>query len=127
MDESDKELLENIGQLYAEIRKEAGLTQRAAAALAESNQARISYLENGKADIFILTLRRWANIYGYDIEINLVPIQDEDEIAFNKLLAETMSEIEEENNGDYEDRAARVLSEMRPEVPNHGSHAETPR
>lgn len=99
-DEDGQALLDSIGELFLELRQEAGLTQRQAAEKAESIQARVSNLENGKADVFILTLQKWARVYGYDIQLHVVPIEDEGEKAFNELLASTMAEIEDEDNAD---------------------------
>lgn len=79
MTEQDKTFLENIGQLYLECREEAKLTQREAALRADSAPARVSYLENGRAEVGILTLQKWAAVYGYQIEFNLIPLHEEAE------------------------------------------------
>lgn len=97
-DEADQNLLDEIGGLFIGLRKRAGLNQRQAAKLAESTQSRVSDLENGKADVLILTLHRWARAYGYDTEIHFVPIEDEETKAFNEALATAMAEIEGEDN-----------------------------
>ena len=81
LSESDSAFLKTLGDLYREMREDAGLTQREAAELAGSRQARVSYLENGKADIQILTLERWANIYGYQIHLSLEPLENDEEEA----------------------------------------------
>lgn len=79
MKEDEKEFLADIGQIFRGIREEAGLGQREAAALVGSAAARVSYLENGKADIKILTLEKWANAYGYEIQVDVVPMRTEEE------------------------------------------------
>ena len=97
-DEAGQNLLDSIGELFLSLRQEAGLTQRQAAEKAESIQARVSNLENGKADIFILTLQKWARVYGYDIELHVVPLEDRRQEEFEDTLAALMDEIEKEDN-----------------------------
>lgn len=77
--ESAQALLLSIGEALIMLRQGSGLTQRQAAKLANSTQARISDLENGKADVQILTLQRWAKTYGYEVELSFVPIEESEE------------------------------------------------
>lgn len=77
LDDEAKNLWENVGSALRTVREQEGLTQRQAAKLAESTQARISDVENGKADLFVSTIQKWARVYGYSIEIHLVPMDDE--------------------------------------------------
>lgn len=70
-------LLDNIGAGLLTLRINSGLTQREAAKKAESTQARLSDLENGKAGVQVATLQRWADIYGYELEILFVPSEEE--------------------------------------------------
>lgn len=91
-DEVGQNILDSIGVIIRDLREEAGLTQRQAAKLANSTQNQLSDLENGKADIFVLTLQRWARAFGCNLEMHFVPIEDE----FNEALAEALAEIEEE-------------------------------
>lgn len=77
LDEEIQTIWDNVGSALVQLREASGLTQRQAAKLADSTQARISDLENGKADMFISTLQRWAKVYGYSVEIHLVPIEEE--------------------------------------------------
>lgn len=90
-------LLEDVGELFRELREESGLTQREAARAIESTQARISDIENGKSDILVGTLSRWASAYGYRLDIGLVPMEDEFDIALNAAIQELQ---EEGNDGD---------------------------
>lgn len=78
MNEKFQELLDSIAAALIHIRRESRMTQRQAAAKANSTQARISDLENGKADVFVSTLQRWAAVYGYDVEIHFVPVEEEE-------------------------------------------------
>lgn len=64
--------------MFKEVRTEQGLNQRDASKLAGMTQARISYLERGVQDIRLLTLQHWARSYGYELEVNLVPITPEE-------------------------------------------------
>lgn len=91
------EFLESVGELFRDLREEFGLTQREAARAIESTQARISDIENGKSDILVGTLNRWASAYGYRIEIGLVPMEDEFDAALNAAIQELQ---EEESDGD---------------------------
>lgn len=92
MTEEEWQLLADIGQMYKDLRLSAGLGQRGAAAILGTSQARVPVLEKGQADVMVTTLNRWAHIYGYVVEINLVPIEDE----FDKALREAVEELAEE-------------------------------
>jgi len=76
-EEEKKDLWVNIGLALQELRAQEGLTQRQAAALASSTQARISDLELGRADMFVSTLEQWARVYGYHVEVHFVPIEED--------------------------------------------------
>lgn len=93
MTEREWEILAGIGELFKELRQEAGLTQREAALALGTSQARVPVLEHGQADVMITTLNRWAGLYGYEVQINLVPIEDE----FDKALREALEELAEED------------------------------
>lgn len=95
--ESAQALLSSVGEALITLRQEAGLTQRQAAKNANSTQARISDLENGKADVQILTLQRWAKVYGYDLELSFIPIEEDE---FESNLVTMIQEIEEEGNAE---------------------------
>lgn len=95
MDENERALVLDLGNLFKELREEACLTQRQAAQLVDSTQSRLSELENGKTDIKLLTILKWAGCYGYSVNISLEPIQDEETRAFNELLRQAMEEDNE--------------------------------
>lgn len=92
MTEEEWNLLAAIGEMYKELRIESGLTQREAADRLNTSQARVPVLEKGQADIMVTTLNRWANLYGHEVQISLVPIEDE----FTKALREAAEELEAE-------------------------------
>lgn len=92
MTEQEWHLLAQIGELYKELRLEAGLTQREVATALGTSQARVPVLEHGQADVMITTLNRWASVYGHQVQITLVPIEDE----FTKALREAAEELAEE-------------------------------
>lgn len=92
--EEEWALLQSIGGIFKELRLEHGLTQKAAAQKLGTSQARVPVLEHGQADVMLLTLNRWANLYGHEVQISLVPIEDE----FDKALREAMEELEEEQH-----------------------------
>lgn len=73
-----EEILWNVGQIFKELREDKGLDQRTAAQMCGSSQARISPLENGRTDLKMSTLIRYANAYGYGIEINFVELENVD-------------------------------------------------
>lgn len=91
--EEEESLLKNVGELFKDVRLSIGLSQRGAAALSLSTQARISYLEKGATDVQLLTLHRFARAYGYELEIHLTPILDPETKEFNDALAEAMAEL----------------------------------
>lgn len=89
MSEEEWQLLENIGEMYKSLRLAAGLQQREAAQALGTSQARIPVLEKGQADVMVTTLSRWASLYGYQVEIKLIPIEDE----FTKALREAAESL----------------------------------
>ena len=84
-----EELLKNLGLILRGFREDTGYSQREAAALVGSIQGTVSYLENGKVDAHILTIQKWANLYGYNLELHFAPIEDE----FDKLLREAVEDL----------------------------------
>lgn len=85
-------MLANIGAMYHELRQEHEMTQQQAARAVGVSQGRVSVLELGQADVMITTLHRWAHIYGCEVQISLVPIEDE----FDKALREAAEELAQE-------------------------------
>jgi transcriptional regulator with XRE-family HTH domain len=77
LEEDTQNLWENVGSSLRTVREQAGLTQRQAAKLAGSSQSRLSEVEIGKADLFVSTIQKWASVYGYTVEIHLVPVDEE--------------------------------------------------
>jgi len=71
-------LLDDIAGALQILRARAGLTQKQAAKAGHTTPARISDLENAKCDVFVSTLQKIANGYGYDLEIHFVPREEED-------------------------------------------------
>lgn len=74
----EKEFLESLATAFKQIRAEAGLTHRQAAAMIPTTTSRISEMENAKTDICVLTLQKWAHAYGYSIELSFVPFEEEE-------------------------------------------------
>lgn len=93
-DMSDQEwrLLEDIGQMFKDLRVESGMTQQQAARALGVSQGRVPVLEHGQADVMITTLNRWASLYGLGVQISLVPIEDE----FDEALREAAEELADE-------------------------------
>lgn len=83
--DEEKHFLGGIGDLFREMREEAGITQREAASRLNSIQARCSSLETGRADMMMTTLYRWAEIYGYRLEIGVTPIGKPPELGDYRL------------------------------------------
>lgn len=81
MSEDEWALLQNIGELFKEMRTEKSMTQRQAAKTLGTCQARLPVLENGQADVMITTLHRWARLYGYELEIAVIKLEEEDSNA----------------------------------------------
>lgn len=87
-----EELIKNLGLVLRGFRENAGYSQREAAAQIGSIQGTVSYLENGKTDAHILTIQKWANLYGYNLELHFTPIEDE----FDRLLREAANDLASE-------------------------------
>lgn len=94
MNEEDQAWLKTIGEIFRGIREEQGLTQRQAACLAGSTQARISDIELGKADILLTTLEKWARVYGYEVNLEIQPIEGLEVHNFNEELQELVVDME---------------------------------
>lgn len=77
--EGDQRLLDSIAEAMKTMREGEGLSQRAVAKLSASTQSRVSDIENGKADLFVLTLRKFALAFGYEVEISFIPLEDLEE------------------------------------------------
>lgn len=77
MSDGEWNLLGAVGELFKKVRLEANMSQSQAAKAVGMSQARVPVLENGQADIMLVTLNRWANVYGYAVQLLLVPIEDE--------------------------------------------------
>lgn len=78
MIEKLENLLTGISITLYNFRQEAGLTQRQIAERANTRQSRISEIENDRLDDMKLsTLVRWAEAYGYDVEITFRLAEDE--------------------------------------------------
>jgi len=73
-----KDLLDDIAGALRILREGAGMTQKQAAKAGHTTSARISDLENAKCDMFVSTLQKIADGYGYDLEIHFVPREEED-------------------------------------------------
>ena len=96
MSDDEWATLAQIGSMFKELRLEAGLNQKEAAKALGTSQARLPVLENGQADVMITTLMRHAALYGYNVEISLVPAEEDE---FTKALREAVEELEEERAG----------------------------
>ena len=68
MEYSDKELLERIGLKIVAKRKELNLTQEDLAYSANIDRTYIGYVENGKQNITITMLNRFAKALKLDIK-----------------------------------------------------------
>lgn len=58
---------ETIGRLLKEARERCGLTQEQAARYLGVVREIMSYYENGRREIDLLSIKRLADLYGYDI------------------------------------------------------------
>ena len=68
MDYSDKELLERIGTIIAARRKELNLTQEDLAFAADIDRTYVGYVENGKQNITISMLYKFAKALKMDVK-----------------------------------------------------------
>ncbi|MCL6614111.1 MAG: helix-turn-helix domain-containing protein [Firmicutes bacterium] len=86
---------ERIGARLREARERAGLTQEQAARSAGLVREQLSYYENGRREIDLVSLKKLADLYGYTVSYFLEeePRQAGDELA----LAFRAGEIAEED------------------------------
>ncbi|NLG83675.1 MAG: helix-turn-helix transcriptional regulator [Firmicutes bacterium] len=86
---------ERIGTRLKEARERAGLTQEQAARAAGLVREQLSYYENGRREIDLVSLEKLANLYGYAISYFLEEERPQagDELA----LAFRAGEIAEED------------------------------
>lgn len=68
MEYTDKELLEKIGQKISARRKELSLTQEALAYMADIDRTYIGYVENGRQNITLSMLNKFAKALKLDIK-----------------------------------------------------------
>ena len=87
------QLLTFLGTGFRQLREDAGLSQREAAAALDTAQGRISAVENGQSDLKLSTLVRWANAYGYHLEILFHPMEDPLSAAIDELMLEGLLEV----------------------------------
>jgi transcriptional regulator with XRE-family HTH domain len=73
LEEKQKSLVADLGLIFSDIRMEIGLSQREAATLLDTTQARISGAETGDWDPKLSTLIKYAKGYGYDVQVTLLP------------------------------------------------------
>lgn len=77
LDDEGRALIENVGALFREVREEQALSQYDVAKNMGVSQSRVSALETGVRDIQVGTLNRWARAYGFQLEIALLPLEEE--------------------------------------------------
>lgn len=75
--ELEQKLREEIAEIMKEFRFEAGWTQREAAVQLGTSQQNIPRLEKGVQDLRLGTLQKFANAYGYGVEVSFVPLEEE--------------------------------------------------
>ena len=73
VDEYTQELLTILGECFAQLRLDAGLSQREVAEMAGTNQAQVSYIERGERDLRLSTVVKWARFYDREFQISLPP------------------------------------------------------
>jgi transcriptional regulator with XRE-family HTH domain len=76
MANENRPVAETLGEALQEARVMLCITQREAADMLDTSQARISGAERGEWDPKLSTILKYAEGYGYDIEINLIPHSD---------------------------------------------------
>lgn len=67
MEYTDKELLAKIGSTIASKRRELNLTQENLAYMADIDRTYVGYVENGKQNITVLMLNRFAKALNINI------------------------------------------------------------
>jgi len=76
MADEGRPVAQTLGEVLQDARLMLCLTQREAADMLDTSQARISGAERGEWDPKLSTILKYAEGYGYDIEINLIPRSD---------------------------------------------------
>ncbi len=79
LSEFELEQRESVGRCFAEEREALGLTQRQLAEDMGRGQAQVTRFEKGQQDFKLSTLQEWPAYFGYYIEINLIPMETEEE------------------------------------------------
>ena len=88
--EHQKEFLLELGELFKMFRVSAGLTHKQAANFVPMSTGKISNLENGKTDVGVLSLQKWAAAYGYHVEIGFIPFEEDSDGEVGGLQEEQM-------------------------------------
>lgn len=92
----EQSLTSKLGDIFRAERVKKGWTQRQAAEHAGTAQARVTYLEQGERDLMLSTIERYADLYGYNVEVRLVPQPDAWDSAFYQAVSEMETEDAEE-------------------------------
>lgn len=79
---------EELGRMLRDIRVKQGWSQKDMAKELGSTQATLSYLENGKVNVTIDTLARYAEFFGYEMEVRFNEPKTEWDAAFADALKE---------------------------------------
>lgn len=77
-----------LGETLRDIREQQGWSQREMALQLGTTQAVLSYMENGKVDVKIDTLAKYANFLGYGMEIRFVEPKTEWDASFEDALTD---------------------------------------
>lgn len=85
-----------IGERLQHARERTGITQNQAAKLVGTVREQISYYENGRREIDILTLTKLADLYGYSVH-HFLQQQPSSDQATELVIAYRAQEIADED------------------------------
>jgi transcriptional regulator with XRE-family HTH domain len=74
-----QKLRNDVANMFVDMRLDEGWTIQGAARKLGVHFSNLHRLENGGTDLKLSTLQKYAHAYGYQVEIALVPIGEEDD------------------------------------------------
>lgn len=76
-EERIQKLRQSVADVFVDMRLDEGWTIKEAARQLGVHFSNLHRVENGGTDLKLSTLQKYAHAYGYQVEVSLVPIEEE--------------------------------------------------
>lgn len=95
-------LREEVGEVFADMRLENRWNKRTAASNIGIPLTTLTRIENATSDVYLGTVQKMAHAYGYNIEINFIPLDAEGDIYEGVVNAEDSDDVSSGSAGPIE-------------------------